>query len=637
MKASTHLLGSEGGYRTLAASAELTPELRSHLGSVALGETTDAAYLDSLQSRPAAFVRVLPGGRVGLSRLFRGARDDAGRQTLELRTLILHARDYEAVVRGGLAAALASTAWWLRDAFLRGEVLDLGPAPAPARRAPAEPLCLRLYDAWIQAAGAEDAAAVLPESAAADAAVLRLAALLDPKDLPEYRWGVRLLSVPPGVNAGTLSGRGPSGRRVIRADDARGFANPGVAFLAAQVPPPDRLPPAAVAARSAERATAPEAAADDAGRQAFEPALPHASAPREGGAPPVPAMPVGAWVALGAALLACGITIGIAVTRRPRTDANGGTRAPPGTPAAVAPGTPPAEGGAAAPAPPPPGGPAPVVPGAPALPPGSQGPPPRPPTAPPAEAPPETLPDAPPNAAPSAPSNTPPTAPPDPPPAPAAAATLDAAALISAMRAERDAADRSADESAAAARRLTAALAGPRDGQPWDDPPGRWSDAHCAAVLAALRDLDVAVASMPGVFLSERVQTLRRGGVEWGDAAAFAADLPTMAGAERTVAVLRRDEIANALVLRAGALTRVRRSGCDPAEIRGAVDRAALLEPRLRNLTGGAPSGRPNAVSLTEASAQVRRRVVEGVRALGAEIPAPLMEELRSIWGPFER
>ena len=68
-------------------------------------------------------------------------------------------------------------------------------------------------------------------------------------------------------------------------------------------------------------------------------------------------MPVGAWVALGAALLACGVTIGIAVTRRPRTDANGGTRAPPGTPAAVAPGTPAAEGGAAAPAPPPPIGP----------------------------------------------------------------------------------------------------------------------------------------------------------------------------------------------------------------------------------------------------------------------------------------
>jgi hypothetical protein len=115
--------------------------------------------------------------------------DDAGRPTVEVVTLVVEARDYEACV-GALPRLAADARLWLDARATAASGARI--AAASAEPAPRDPQVLRLFDLW-RAAVRHGAIGVVSETESD--AVLRLVASLDPVDLLRCRWGIGLLSV----------------------------------------------------------------------------------------------------------------------------------------------------------------------------------------------------------------------------------------------------------------------------------------------------------------------------------------------------------------------------------------------------------------------------------------------------------
>ncbi len=121
-----HLFAHAGQYRTVKASPGLAPGEVAELEQFRFGQTGDPAYLDSLAREPAIVLRPLSSGRFGLTRVFKGRADAAGRPTLAFMTLVFPRDAWLASLSDNLRAlALKGSDVWGAQSLR----IDLPPLP----------------------------------------------------------------------------------------------------------------------------------------------------------------------------------------------------------------------------------------------------------------------------------------------------------------------------------------------------------------------------------------------------------------------------------------------------------------------------------------------------------------------------
>lgn len=187
--ADTHVFGSTRGYGTVASSRGVRDEEARELESFQFGEASTADRIARLETHAVMTGRALRSGRFAISRMMPAGVDDAGRPTVEVVTLVVEARDYEACA-GALPMLADDAAFW-RGARASAASGARVPAIAPVADAN-DPRVFRLFDLW-RAAVRAGAAGVVPETESDS--VLRLVASLDPVDRARCRWGIGLLSI----------------------------------------------------------------------------------------------------------------------------------------------------------------------------------------------------------------------------------------------------------------------------------------------------------------------------------------------------------------------------------------------------------------------------------------------------------
>jgi hypothetical protein len=129
-----HVFGSHKGYTTLAKSAGISAEDARQLesGVYGFGQTEDRRYAKSLRTKPAYFTRVLRGGRRGLTRVFEGSPDVAGRATDLMITVVLGNADWDGKLYGDISLLLNDNKIWKWPGGSQIEGIDCSyPAPAP--------------------------------------------------------------------------------------------------------------------------------------------------------------------------------------------------------------------------------------------------------------------------------------------------------------------------------------------------------------------------------------------------------------------------------------------------------------------------------------------------------------------------
>ena len=131
LQAAVHRFGSSGGYRVLGVSDGLTAEELSALDPMATGVAELGPSGKDIEGSDAMLVRTLPGGRIGVTRWFGGEPDDAGRPTLELRTLIFRAADWASTGRLLARHLLGDHLAWEGPAFDTGGTVVITPPDAP--------------------------------------------------------------------------------------------------------------------------------------------------------------------------------------------------------------------------------------------------------------------------------------------------------------------------------------------------------------------------------------------------------------------------------------------------------------------------------------------------------------------------
>lgn len=209
----THLFGSRGGYRTVAGSSGVSPRERAELEIFGFGQLSDRRGQQMLLERASAFGRRLSSGRFAVTRILPGPDDDGGRPTLELRTVLLDRASYGAIAASGISLLIDTGAVWSAAAFAEGRSMSL--AVGPRRAIETREIHRRLADAWLSTRTSPQQMVRADE--ADGARILELAALLDPSDLDEFRWGVGVLSTAVPVDLFTLAPIGSgSGRRQVR-------------------------------------------------------------------------------------------------------------------------------------------------------------------------------------------------------------------------------------------------------------------------------------------------------------------------------------------------------------------------------------------------------------------------------------
>jgi hypothetical protein len=232
-KADTHVLGSRDGYRSLATSSGVTAAELSELETLGFGQTSDQDFVQSLDRQPSAFCRVLSSDRVALTRCFAGFPDDAGRATLELRTIVLTANQYAELCVSGLDDLVGDSGRWSDGAFSAGRQIELGGHARSAQR-PITHRDLALLDAWLLAAGNPGTFVAMPEHPESHRAMFSFLQVIHPKDRLRFQWGVRLLSSGLGIHVGTIAPGGSRGgrRRIVDLDPKQGPRSPAVRYLA---------------------------------------------------------------------------------------------------------------------------------------------------------------------------------------------------------------------------------------------------------------------------------------------------------------------------------------------------------------------------------------------------------------------
>ncbi len=198
-RADIHIFGSVSGYSTIAATAGVRADETRELEQFQFGEISTSDAMSRLETQATMTSRMLASGRMAISRMLPAGVDDAGRPTIEVITLIVDARVYDAQL--GVLALLADDAALWRDA--RGRVrtgIDYPTGVAPASD-PRDPALVRILDAWMHATRT-GSVAILPASAQLD--LLRFVSTLDASDRRRCRWGIGINSLSSPVDVCTM-------------------------------------------------------------------------------------------------------------------------------------------------------------------------------------------------------------------------------------------------------------------------------------------------------------------------------------------------------------------------------------------------------------------------------------------------
>ena len=198
-RADIHIFGSVSGYSTIAASAGVRADETRELEQFQFGEISTSDAMSRLETQATMTSRMLASGRMAISRMLPAGVDDAGRPTIDVITLIVDARVYDAQL--GALALLADDASLWRDA--REQVrtgIDYPTGVAPASD-PRDLALVRILDAWMHATRT-GSVAVLPANGQLD--VLRFVSTLDASDRRRCRWGIGINSLSSPVDVCTM-------------------------------------------------------------------------------------------------------------------------------------------------------------------------------------------------------------------------------------------------------------------------------------------------------------------------------------------------------------------------------------------------------------------------------------------------
>lgn len=208
-RADVHVLGSKAGYTTLAASHGVTTRERVALEELGFGGVSREEDLQSLRVEACMMGRQLPTGRWAISRLLPGGRDDFGRATVEVVTIILTPNDWAKGLPDLSRLAADHAAWAsIRSQSERGVEL---PAGTVGQRVMQRPVANAL-DALESARDAGGLAWIVGQPALIVATLHSLA----PADAMALGWGIGLFMVPPAVELGSMrAGAMPSSTRAL--------------------------------------------------------------------------------------------------------------------------------------------------------------------------------------------------------------------------------------------------------------------------------------------------------------------------------------------------------------------------------------------------------------------------------------
>jgi hypothetical protein len=212
-RAEIHVLGSKAGYTTLAASRGVTAGERQALEELGFGGVSREEDMESLRRDPCMMGRQLPSGRLAISRLLPGGRDDFGRATVEVVTIILTPSEWAKCVLDLGRLASDHAAWAsIRAHADRGMELT---AASVAQRVMQRPSA-NTIDA-LELARETGGVAWIAGQPALIVATLHA---LTPADAMAVSWGIGLLAVPPSVELCSMrSGIVPSSSRPLVAID----------------------------------------------------------------------------------------------------------------------------------------------------------------------------------------------------------------------------------------------------------------------------------------------------------------------------------------------------------------------------------------------------------------------------------
>ncbi|MDA1196283.1 MAG: hypothetical protein O2894_14030, partial [Planctomycetota bacterium] len=213
-----HLFGSRNGYQTLGVAGAIDPADRAELEQLRFGGLSRESEIVELGSHVMGYGRRLPSGQVAISRVLPGGRDDVGRLTVEIVTLVFP--------RGGTMpdgpALLADRAVWdrCREAALAGGSAGLQMSGHELRQAVATQPGIERVAAYCAARAARGVV-----NLGSELGVRQLLETLAPSDAASVSWGIGLASVPPWAEACALrQGAVPDGRRPVVTLPATGAA-----------------------------------------------------------------------------------------------------------------------------------------------------------------------------------------------------------------------------------------------------------------------------------------------------------------------------------------------------------------------------------------------------------------------------
>ena len=215
MQIDTHVYGSFDGYRTLSHSAGVTQSECEELEELGFGQPPSSDDLLSLSERPCILGRPLKSGRIAITRAFPGRRDDVGRPTIMLATLIMKSEQFHGL-RSDLRHLIENNEIWKPSLFSAGSTVSISEVRHSSDRP--ENDVWHAADLWIDLVGRRDELIVLPNEVRSEQAILDLVGRLSPDDAEQIRWGIWLLSASARADICTMApyAAGSLRRKIIR-------------------------------------------------------------------------------------------------------------------------------------------------------------------------------------------------------------------------------------------------------------------------------------------------------------------------------------------------------------------------------------------------------------------------------------
>jgi hypothetical protein len=218
-----HMFGSDGGYRTVAATSGITPgeieELEKFNFSV---DTLGLEATRFFATSGSAFLMPLRSGRLAIRRILADAMsDNYGRRALVAVSLVVSNEQYLQIAGTddgrdglGLEGLIHRLSFWRDLSSERGTnaspvLISVAPAGSWVRRL--FPEDFEIFDRWqfseynASKNGTSNAGVAVPRESPYESRVLALPALLSPRMALQYRWGFRVMrSSVPGLVASYL-------------------------------------------------------------------------------------------------------------------------------------------------------------------------------------------------------------------------------------------------------------------------------------------------------------------------------------------------------------------------------------------------------------------------------------------------